>query len=514
MYQSLLFAVLSVFAVLQPPSDISALLAKHRAYLGWTFGDGTLTSWRSETRYKPSSTATPDPNQTPDPETTPGRDLVLRTVRRAVQYREIGSRGGAINDSDTGFTGQVFWTANLNNYTVTVLRDRARLLLTENMLEDEELATLPGELRGTAKVGDVDTQIVRVKPQQGFVTDLYVDAEGAYRRAVIAADTDRKLTIDFDKYIEVLPGKKVVGEYHFAKTGSYVVDHFEANAAISDQELHPPAPRPVWTFAEPSPVPINIVSHTVVFGSTGGRAVMFRASIDGHEGTFLLDSGSAICILFGAFGDSVNLPKIGHSAFGSIMAGRVESDLVNVDKLKIGNSVLHNVVFMQAHNDAFKEFDGIIGFDVLAKAIVDVDIGNHKMTILDPTKYEAHPEKNSAVFPVDLSTRQPAVQITLADGVPAYPFIDTGNDYLVLISDAFRKSGKLLAVTAAYTRDCIRPSRMMIGPIPYENGLTCFANSSMFGTDGGLIGFDFLRHFNWTFDYPHGHLILTPNGLN
>ena len=28
---------------------------------------------------------------------------------------------------------------------------------------------------------------------------------------------------------------------------------------------------------------------------------------------------------------------------------------------------------------------------------------------------------------------------------------------------------------------------------------------------GGLLGIDFLKHFNWTFDYPDGKLILTPN---
>jgi hypothetical protein len=496
-----------------------ALLAKHRAFVGWTFGDGTLTSWRSETRYKPSSTATPDPNQTPDPEATPSRGLVLHTVRRGVQYRNTAVIGEGISEDD-GFTGRVFWSSNMNGYTVTVLRDRAGELLTENMLEDEELPKLSGETRGTAKVRDVETHVVRVKPQQGVAVDLYIDNDGAYRRIVLAPDSDSKQTIEIDKYMEVAPGKKVVGEYHYDSSGSYVVDNFEPNVAISDDQLHPPAPRPVWSFGDGLPVPIDVVRHTAIFGETGGRAVMLRASINGHEGTFLLDSGSYACMVFGAFGDSLKLPKVGSTSFGSLMAGTVGANIVNVDELKIGNNVLRNVSFVQTRNAVFdKFFDGIIGYDVLAGALVDVEVDGHKLRILDPTKFDASPGRNAAVFPLDLTTRHAVVQITVANNVPGYAIVDTGNDYTLLISDEFRRSGKLVG-TGAPTgfsgvdmTNCIRPQRIMIGPIPFENGLTCFVSPRLFGHDGALLGFDFLRHFNWTFDYPHARLILTPNGI-
>ncbi len=53
---------------------------------------------------------------------------------------------------------------------------------------------------------------------------------------------------------------------------------------------------------------------------------------------------------------------------------------------------------------------------------------------------------------------------------------------------------------------------MKVGPYRYTLALTCFASASVFGETGGLIGFDFMRHFNWTFDYPEAKLVLTPNG--
>ena len=50
---TVLLAALSLVAVLATPQrrvagaaeDANALLAKHRAYVGWQFGDGTLASW-------------------------------------------------------------------------------------------------------------------------------------------------------------------------------------------------------------------------------------------------------------------------------------------------------------------------------------------------------------------------------------------------------------------------------------------------------------------------------------
>jgi len=32
------------------------------------------------------------------------------------------------------------------------------------------------------------------------------------------------------------------------------------------------------------------------------------------------------------------------------------------------------------------------------------------------------------------------------------------------------------------------------------------------GHRGGLLGYDVLKHFNWTFDLPQNSLVLTPNG--
>jgi hypothetical protein len=206
--------------------------------------------------------------------------------------------------------------------------------------------------------------------------------------------------------------------------------------------------------------------------------------------------------------------------------------------LSLGKNVLHNVIAQRSSGRSITSLgiDGIIGYDVLARAIVDVDLVGLNLTVLDPARFTPNLEKGAYAFPVDLTTRQPAVHITVGNGVDAHPVFDTGASFEVLLSDQLQKSGKVVALvstitfgngmqieqrtftggvdgSAAESEPCSRISRMDIGPYRFENAPICFGNGRVFGANGGLIGFDFLRHFNWTFDYPENKLVLTPNGV-
>ena len=123
--------------------------------------------------------------------------------------------------------------------------------------------------------------------------------------------------------------------------------------------------------------------------------------------------------------------------------------------------------------------------------------------------------------------------VKVNDTVLPSVWIDTGDDFFVILPHELEK--KNLALVNTFTvgqrfvveqmvhfggvdgsgtdaAKCVRLNEIQIGPYRYQKALSCFAPNDAFGSDGGLIGFDFLRHFNWTFDYPHGKLVLTPNG--
>ena len=56
--------------------------------------------------------------------------------------------------------------------------------------------------------------------------------------------------------------------------------------------------------------------------------------------------------------------------------------------------------------------------------------------------------------------------------------------------------------------DCGNLESLAIGPIVYGGQKACESDS--FGGDDVLVGFDFLKHFNIFFDYPHAQLVLEP----
>src|ERR1700682_4405576 len=156
------FAILSgALALALAPAGAAdsgdALLAKHRAFVGWTFGDGTLTSWRATMKWRPS--ATPTASGTPDPEATPAPAFVINSIRRGSLYHETRARENSPFSFDEGFTGRAFWRANENGIVVTVLEDAAREAFALKDIEDEAVSTLPGTARGSAKGGEPGVQI-------------------------------------------------------------------------------------------------------------------------------------------------------------------------------------------------------------------------------------------------------------------------------------------------------------------------------------------------------------------
>jgi hypothetical protein len=61
---------------------------------------------------------------------------------------------------------------------------------------------------------------------------------------------------------------------------------------------------------------------------------------------------------------------------------------------------------------------------------------------------------------------------------------------------------------ALWARGCGNLESLAIGPITYAGQEACLWG---FPSDFALLGFDFLKHFDYVFDYPHGRMFMTPN---
>ena len=181
-----------------------------------------------------------------------------------------------------------------------------------------------------------------------------------------------------------------------------------------------------------------------------------------------------------------------------------------VKDITIGKNILHNVRVKVSDSPPFGPFDGIIGLAILANAIVDVDLNDKTLRILDPAKFDVSVGKGAYAFDVDMSSLHAAVPAIINGKVAAEPYIDTGNYYGVVLSAALHDSGEVRTVPGNGPLGFPRINEIQVGPYRYQSVPTSFMNG--FGHRGGLLGYDFLKHFNWTFDLPQNKFVLTPNG--
>jgi len=521
---SVLAAALSLHATpAAGAADAAGILAKHKAYVGWAYGDGTLKSSRTTVE---ASMPSPKPDATPDPLGEAGARTV--ELRRDLLYRASTTAYG-IEVRSSGFTGSVFWRSNINGYTVTRRGRDARQGLIEDVIDAEAMGEAPATVRPDQQFDGKTATVLRLEPKTGAPADLYFDSNGALLGYTVQPDIAlERYTIHVVSYAEFAPGKRYVSAYRVdTSSRTYHVTNFDPNPTVSDADLHPPSARATWSFGEPNGVPISVLRSL-----GGGRAVIVQASVNGHVGHFLVDSGASSILIYDPFAKGAGIADLGRTGYVGVNGNGVRATIARIDTLAIGGNTLRNVLVTHSAGGFGSDIDGIIGYDVLAGAVVNVDLTKNRLTIADPAGFDVQPIQGAYAFPVDLTDFHAGVPVKIKDTILPSVWLDTGDDFFVILPHELERHTVALTGTIAVggtdyamtiyfggvdgagsePARCVHFNEIQVGPYRYQKALSCFAPNDTFGVDGGLIGFDFLRHFNWTFDYPHGRVVLTPNG--
>jgi Aspartyl protease len=482
-------APLSVGAVSTSGSDPQALdlLAKHKAFVGWQLGDGTFTTMRiagnvSDEKGKQIATLS----------------LLWSGLLSNDAYIDLKRNGVT---ERTGFTGNLFWETDYNGFTTPVYGDYAKFLASATLLKNEGTTELPSTYRGSETVDGKSVGVVRVTLKNGDPIDLYVyPATGAYVKATIDPDGAYETTYHIRSYQDILPGKKMVSSYT-VDDDKVVTTYtkFEPNITVEDAELHPSSAISSWTFGDGAPFPFTMTHDRMLVDAT----------VNGVKGRFLLDTGDDSITLDDQFANRAQAQVLNNSDTGYSVYGEIKTRLRKISTITFGNNTLHDVVAFSQHFDmsdyGFDEdhdhFDGLIGFDLFAGAIIKLNVYASTMTILDPNT-DLSAEKGLPVL-VDLSQGVPIVPMTLNRAIPVNAMLDTGNPGLILFGR------DLISKYHFKTFDgCAPIQSLSIGPIVYGNQSACEYGV---GANYMLIGFDFLKHFDFVFDYPHGRMFMTPN---
>ncbi len=478
--------------------DASALLAKHKAYVGWEFGDGAFRTLKVEGTVRKAGSA---PQDEPYDSYV---DLRSGVIHRVTHRSKSGTY-------DFGFTGKTFWYSNENGFTVQRLGDDTKTEVAEIVFFNEATTSLAATIRRNDTLSGVPVVVLREAIPNGVPLDLYEDpANGAYRRAVIDPDGD-STTIDVDAYGDV-SGKKMITAWHFDGSKYRWVEMVTPNPTVADADLLPPPARARWTFGTSQPFHLDITDDRIYVD----------AIVDGVKGHFIFDTGASSTAVTNKFAARAKLHPVGETTVSGL-SGSVRTKTMAVDTIEFPDgSKLEHLVVDTGIDDSSERFDGLLGFDLLAAAIVDVDLDAARMTLFDPAVSAPSGGQGFVVVP-DLSDGTPAIPIKLNGTRRINATMDTGEPLYVLLSGElstkvgmqfdYNRLGSVVgiggAVGGAYSDAlCGTMRNITIGPISYDSAPACFT-SGLYGSEG-LIGFDFIKHFNLTFDYPDGKIVMVP----
>ncbi|HEY5258684.1 MAG TPA: hypothetical protein VIJ12_09940 [Candidatus Baltobacteraceae bacterium] len=501
--------------------NADALMAKHAAYTGFAsnaqqatwFASGTRTDRRVSDRFS--------------------------EVRRGLLYRDTVSTTQGLDDT-VGFSGSTVWHADENGFTAAIHGRLAKAAIDFDIVRSEALSALgTTAVVGSANVRGIASTIVRATPSGGTPMDLYVDPQtGAYVRVVVDPG-GASTTFDNLQYGAAGDAQKAIDAW--AVDGDiYTLSEIDTGHSITDAALAPPTPTATWTFAAGETVPLVYATN-----ADNDRQVKVRASVNGHAGIFLLSTSTPSILLYEPFAVAAGIKDIGTSDFSPYLGNVQYNGYGRAATLQVGSSVLHDVI-VERMSSANPAIAGVLGYDFYAGAIVGVDLRQRSLQLLDPSIYTAEVAGGGYGFQLDLTNRTPTIAMRLPTGATAFPVLDTGLNGLVILSQALNDKRQIGGVpiedfgmvefqqgwgatsdpivttsttinyealnSAGTSGVCVAVKRLQIGPYTYLNPETCFGGTNVFGQDRGLVGMDFLRHFNWTIDYPDAIFAVDPNG--
>lgn len=487
--------------------------ALHRAFAGWDAGGAVF--WRAS-----------------GSRSRAGSSERFTQTQRGLIFRQSASNAYGLGTAQ-GFNGRTVWNSDPSGFVNFEYGRAAQAALALDLVRSESVQQEHPSVAGHATVNGSACTVVRIQPTGLPPIDIYEDdANGAYVRVVVAPGSSDERSFDDLRYTKV-DGKEILSSW---RSGDmlYRLTSFDLTKPVADADLTPPPAQASWTI-DSSPVPFWLSTQ-----SDNSRAVRVVASVNGRSGVFLLSTGTPAIVLFSDFARDAGVKDEGTLAV-SPFSGNVNFEGYALARnVQIGKSTLHNVAVAKLTSPG-NRMAGILGYDFFAGAVVNVDLVRSVLTMSPASQAPVVPSQSYA-FPVDLTTLEPAIAMPLVQG-EMHPVIDTGLSGFILASQALRDSGRLsghdissqaavgfggqgatgdpiatMGLNISYTDwhssstsgSCVSTDQLFVGPYKYENPPVCFAGANVLGPDGGRIGLDFLRHFNWTVDYPHGRFIVSP----
>lgn len=282
--------------------------------------------------------------------------------------------------------------------------------------------------------------------------------------------------------------------------------------------------RPRSYFSPPKTDPKDFA-----FGASGstsvpfwleGNHVLFDARVNGKGPfTMILDTGG-LAVLTVATAKTLAVRATGNTAVGGIGDKAESSGYVHGLDVQIGDFMLHGqtAMVMDLPNSPppTRAMQGMLGYELLRRVIVEVDYKTNTLTLSDPKKFDR--KRAGIAVPFDYADHMPEVAGSF-EGIKGRFRVDTGSgSELVVSSPAVLQQGLrarhpvgiqrtsgggIGGTTTAYMT---RADDLKLGAIRFDHFVAnlssqkigAFADPSYTGNVGGGL----LKRYVVTFDYP------------
>ena len=243
--------------------------------------------------------------------------------------------------------------------------------------------------------------------------------------------------------------------------------------------------------------------------------------------TFIVDTGGH-CLISPELVTALGLKIVGAAPMSGAGEKTGSTGFTHVDDIALGSLHMRDQLgFATSIYDPSIEgirVDGMVGFELFRRFVVQIDYGRHIMTLTDPARFD--PKGAGTALPFVFYDHLPSVE-GLIDDLPAHFDIDTGSRSEVDITSPFVAAHDLRArfpkgVSAVTGWGVGGPSRSYVVRLPSltlgtvrvdhpVGGLSQDKHGSISDPNyEGNIGSGFLKRFVVTFDYAHQRMYLKP----
>ena len=451
------------------------------------------------------------------------------------EFRTAVDLSGAFSQKSV-FDGQKGWLLDTSG-TVHELSGNVLKSVVNAAYEASLSFLFPGRMTGKVELVGKDpnqgTYVLRLEPENGSPVTVYLDRETFLPKREETSGAMGNRTVSFSDWRE-FGGIKFPGAVHQsngdAKFDAVITtDHVEINAPISAGLFE----RPGNTAEQ---IPFSNGAHEAVFpAEVYGDHIFVPVRVNGSTAAwFFLDSGAGMSVVSNSWAEKVGLAFGGAvkgqgSGAGSSSLGLAKNVVLDLPGVQVPPSTVAVMDFSSILPVLGRQWDGLIGYDVISRLVVRVDYEHKQITLYDPTTFVAG--DRATALTVTFLGNLPVVhaKIVLPGRAPvdAECAIDSGADGFHLTTPFTNANHVLESVLKTISASTVgaggaskefagRITGLQLGPYFLREPVTAFSPDEREGLlaspdIGALIGGEILKRFTVTFDYPHRQILLEPN---